>query len=281
MADSFQKYTGGNSPYTFSKPFLRKTDVKVEVNGTLRSSGVTVNPVGTYPYSSATVTLSADAGGSDVVKIYRDTDVSGVMYKDFTDGSVLKALDLDDIQRYLLFVSQEKAESTKDYEGALPLGHVRQIVTNAQHGSEMSASTSTGTYIKSACRITATPKAWASTWVVFGTVGVLVHSPTSGTDNSGITLKLFKDDSASVDGNQSGGTALGAGTGGATYRQTDRNSINNDNAYLLFPIALTFTTANRTEFTIDVFGKLISGAGEEFTVYGNVTKSTLHAVEIA
>jgi len=276
MADSFIKYTGGNTPYTFNKPFLRSTDLKVEVNGSAYGGTATVTPVGSYPYSSATVALSADAGGSDIVKIYRDTDVASVMYKDFSDGSVLKAVDLDDIQRYLLFVSQEKAESTKDYEGALPLGHIRQIVTNAQHGSEMSASTSTGNYVKSACRITATPKAWASTWVVFGTVGVLVHSPTSGTDNSGITMKLFKDDSAAVGGNQSGGTDLGP-----IYRQTDRNSINNDNAYLLFPIALTLTTSNRTAFTIDVFGKLISGAGEEFTVYGAVTKSTLHAIEIA
>jgi len=276
MADSFQKYTGGNSPYTFSKPFLRKTDVKVEVNGTLRSSGVTVNPVGTYPYSSATVTLSADAGGSDVVKIYRDTDVSGVMYKDFTDGSVLKALDLDDIQRYLLFVSQEKAESTKDYEGALPIGGIRQIVSSTQEGSaDMSASSSTGNYIKSSCQIVATPKAWSSTWLVIGTVGVLVHSPDSGTENSGITLKMYKDSTVAVGGNADG-TALEP-----TYRQTDRNDENNKNTYLLFPVCLTLTTSNRTQFKLNAAGKLISGAGENFTVYGDVTKSLLHAIEIA
>ena len=276
MADSFIKYTGGNTPYTFNKPFLRSTDLKVEVNGSAYGGTATITPVGSYPYSSATVALSADAGGSDIVKIYRDTDVSSVMYKDFSDGSVLKAVDLDDIQRYLLFVSQEKAESTKDYEGALPLGHIRQIVTNVQHGSEMAASTSTGNYIKSACRITATPKAWASTWIVFGTIGVLVHSPTSGTDNSGITMKLYKDDSAAVGGTQSGGTDLGP-----VYRQTDRNSINNDNAYLLFPVAVTFTTSNRTAFTVDAFGKMITDAGESFTIYGDVTKSTIHAIEIA
>ena len=276
MADSFQKYTGGSSPYTFSKPFLRKPDVKVEVNGTLRSSGVTVTPVGSYPYSSATVALSADAGGSDIVKIYRDTDVSGVMYKDFADGSVLKALDLDDIQRYLLFVSQEKAESTKDYEGALPMGGIRQIVSSTQEGSaDMSASSSTGNYIKSSCQIVATPKAWSSTWLIIGTVGVLVHSPTSGTENSGITLKMYKDATVAVGGNADG-TALEP-----TYRQTDRNSVNNANAYLLFPVCLTLTTSNRTQFKLHAAGKLISGAGEEFTVYGDVTKSLLHAIEIA
>ena len=275
MADSFQLFTGAGS-FSFTKPFLRSTDVKVEVNGTLKSSGVTVTPVGSYPYSQATVALDPNTSGSDKVKIYRDTDVSGVMYKDFTDGSVLKALDLDDIQRYLLFVSQEKAETTKDYEGSLPIGGIRQIVSSTQEGSaDMSASSSTGNYIKSSCQIVATPKAWSSTWLVIGTVGVLVHSPTSGTENSGITLRMYKDATVSVGGNADG-TALDP-----TYRQTDRNDENNQNTYLLFPVCLTLTTSNRTEFKLNAAGKLISGAGEEFTVYGDVTKSLLHAIEIA
>ena len=275
MADSFQLFTGAGS-FSFTKPFLRSTDVKVEVNGTLKSSGVTVTPVGSYPYSQATVALDPNTSGSDKVKIYRDTDVSGVMYKDFTDGSVLKALDLDDIQRYLLFVSQEKAETTKDYEGSLPIGGIRQIVSSTQEGSaDMSASSSTGNYIKSSCQIVATPKAWSSTWLVIGTVGVLVHSPTSVTENSGITLRMYKDATVSVGGNADG-TALDP-----TYRQTDRNDENNQNTYLLFPVCLTLTTSNRTEFKLNAAGKLISGAGEEFTVYGDVTKSLLHAIEIA
>jgi len=275
MADSFQLFTGAG-PFSFTKPFLRATDVKAEVNGTLRSSGVTVTPVGSYPYSQATVALDPNTSGSDKVKIYRDTDVSSVLYKDFTDGSVLKALDLDDIQRYLLFVSQEKAESTKDYEGALPIGGIRQIVSSTQEGSaDMSASSSTGNYIKSSCQIVATPKAWSSTWLVIGTVGVLVHSPDSGTENSGITLKMYKDSTVAVGGNADG-TALEP-----TYRQTDRNDENNKNTYLLFPVCLTLTTSNRTQFKLNAAGKLISGAGENFTVYGDVTKSLLHAIEIA
>lgn len=276
MADSFKLFTGGNTPYTFDKPFLRATDIKVEVNGAARTEGVTITPSGSYPYSSASVALSADAGGSDKVKIYRDTDATNVMYKDFSDGSVLKAVDLDDIQRYLLFVSQEKAETTKDYEGNLPLGSIRQIVSSVQQGSaDMSASTSTGNYVKSSCQIQATPKAWASTWVVVGTVGVLVHAASSGTDNSGITLRMYKDSTVSVGANIDG-TATGP-----IYRQTDRNSINNGNAYLLFPVCFTMTTSNRTQFNLHAAGKLISGAGEEFTIYGDVTKSLLHAVEIA
>ena len=280
MADSFQLFTGAGA-FTFNKPFLRSTDIKVEVNGTLKSDGVTVTPSGSYPYSSANVSLSPNTSSGDKVKIYRDTDVSNVLYKDFTDGSVLKALDLDDIQRYLLFVSQEKAESTKDYEGALPIGGIRQIVSSTQEtdgsgsGIEMSASSSTGNYIKSSCQIVATPKAWSSTWLVIGTVQVLVHSPTSGTENSGITLKLYKDSTVAVGGNADG-TAIEP-----TYRQTDRNDENNENTYLLFPVCLTLTTSNRNEFKLHAAGKLISGAGEEFTIYGNVEKSLLHAIEIA
>tara|TARA_R100000995_G_scaffold81984_1_gene55341 strand:+ start:12743 stop:13570 length:828 start_codon:yes stop_codon:yes gene_type:complete len=275
MADSFQLFTGAGS-FSFTKPFLRTSDVKVEVNGTLKSSGVTVTPVGSYPYSQATVELSPNTSSGDKVKIYRDTDVSGVMYKDFADGSVLKALDLDDIQRYLLFVSQEKAESTKDYEGALPMGGIRQIVSSTQQDdAEMATSTSTGNYIKSSCQIVATPKAWSSTWLIMGTIQARVHSPTGGTSNSGITLKMFKDSTVAV-GQNIDGTALGP-----VYRMTDRNSEDNENTYILFPVCITMTTSNRTQFSLHAAGKLIVDAGENFLVHGATDRSLLHAVEIA
>jgi len=276
MADSFIKYTGGNTPYNFSKPHLRTTDVKVEVNGAARTDGVSITPSTAYPYAGSSVELDPDAGGSDVVKIYRDTDVSSVLYKDFSDGSVLKAVDLDDIQRYLLFVSQEKAEATKDYDGALPLGDVRQIVAGAYGGSEMAANTTT-TYKRSAHRISATPKSYSSTWLVWGNVNVLVASETSSAVKNGFILKLYKDDSAALNGAQSGGTQLGP-----MVRTTDRHAQESVNTYYTVPVIASFTTSNRTAFTIDVFARLFdTDAGTSVLSYGATDRTQLYAVEVS
>ena len=279
MADSFQLYTVGGgtvTPYTFSKPFLRSTDIKVEINGAARTSGVTITPGGSYPYSTAAVALDPDASSGDKMKIYRDTDVASVLYKDFADGSVLKAVDLDDIQRYLLFVSQEKSETTKDYEGALPLGHIKQIVTGAYGGTEMDANTTT-TYKRSAHRITAPPKAWASTWVVFGNVNVLVASESSSAVKNGFILKLYQDDSAALNGAQSDGTQRGP-----LVRTTDRHAQESVNTYYTVPMIASFTTANRTEFDIDVFARLFdTDAGTSVISYGQTDRTQLYAVEIA
>lgn len=112
MAESYQIFTGlsGASSVTFNKHFISGDHLSVEDDGVvLASSAYTVVPTGSYPYSAATINFAPAVSGT--IKVVRNTPVpAGALNKDFSDGSVLKAVDLDDMQRYHGFRAQEDAE---------------------------------------------------------------------------------------------------------------------------------------------------------------------------
>ena len=112
MASSFQTFTATGSEsgtFSFTLPFLDASHISVEKNGVVLSSGVTVTAPGSYPYTGASVVVSSPTPVSgDIIRIIRTTPIAtNYLWKDFTDASILKADDLDDIQRYLTFLVQE------------------------------------------------------------------------------------------------------------------------------------------------------------------------------
>lgn len=110
MANSFMRFTSGGTAFTFTKPFLSTAHLIVEKNGTALTltDDYTISGVDSYPYTTATITLGSAATTDDVIIIRRTTIVpADIMWKNFSDASVLKADELDDIQRYLVFLSQE------------------------------------------------------------------------------------------------------------------------------------------------------------------------------
>lgn len=110
MANSFMRFTSGGTAFTFTKPFLSTAHLIVEKNGTALTltDDYTISGVDSYPYTTATITLNVAATTDDIIIIRRTTIVpADIMWKNFSDASVLKADELDDIQRYLVFLSQE------------------------------------------------------------------------------------------------------------------------------------------------------------------------------
>lgn len=132
MAESYQVFTGlsGATSVSFTKPFLATTHLSVEDDGVVMSSGYTVDPTpASPPFTGATITFSPAVSGT--IKVLRNTPVpSGALYKDFTDGGVLKASDLDDIQRYHGYRAQEEAEQARKPVAAADVGLTVQGLTS-------------------------------------------------------------------------------------------------------------------------------------------------------
>ena len=115
MATTFVEYTGDdNATKRFTFPSIQSSDVKVRVDGVLKTAGNHYNipTTGTFPYTTT--------GGGDVVftsgnipsdpekiRIYRDTNVEAAKAT-FTAGSSVKAADLNSNTVQLLYRAQEE-----------------------------------------------------------------------------------------------------------------------------------------------------------------------------
>ena len=114
MATTFADYTGdGNATKAFSFPSIKEADIKVDVDGVIKSSGTHYN-----------ITSYTTTGGGNVVftsgnipaspasiRIYRDTDVDSAKAT-FTAGSSVKAADLNANHEQLMFAAQEEQNQT-------------------------------------------------------------------------------------------------------------------------------------------------------------------------
>jgi len=110
MATTFVDYTGdGNATKAFSFPSIQESDVKVEVDGVIKTTSTHYN-----------ITSYTTTGGGNVVftagniptspakiRIFRDTNVD-VAKATYVAGSSVKAADLNANQKQLLFAAQEE-----------------------------------------------------------------------------------------------------------------------------------------------------------------------------
>ena len=97
MATTFVDYTGdGNATKAFSFPSIKEADIKVDVDGVVKTSGshynitsYTTTGGGNVVFTSGNIPSSPAA-----IRIYRDTDVDTAKAT-FTAGSSVKAGDLN------------------------------------------------------------------------------------------------------------------------------------------------------------------------------------------
>ena len=114
MATTFVDYTGdGNATKSFSFPSIQESDVKVEVDGVIKSSGTHYNITsytttggGNVVFTSGNIPSSPAA-----IRIFRDTDVDSAKAT-YTAGSSVKAADLNANHEQLLFAAQEEQNQT-------------------------------------------------------------------------------------------------------------------------------------------------------------------------
>ena len=110
MATTFVDYTGnGVATKPFSFPSLAVTDVKVEVDSVAKNVTTHYTTSYTAGASSGTITFTAGnipSSASTKVHIFRDTDVDTQKIT-FASGSALKAADLNNLNKQLLYAAQE------------------------------------------------------------------------------------------------------------------------------------------------------------------------------
>jgi len=114
MATTFIDYTGdGNATKPFSFPSIQESDVKVDVDGVIKTSGTHYNITsytttggGNVVFTSGNIPASPAA-----IRIFRDTDVDSAKAT-YTAGSSVKAADLNANHEQLLFAAQEEQNQT-------------------------------------------------------------------------------------------------------------------------------------------------------------------------
>jgi hypothetical protein len=110
MATTFVEYTGdGNATKQFTFPSLQESDVKVRVDGVLKTTSTHYNITGyTTTGGGNVVFTSGNIPSSPAnIRIYRDTNVDTAKAT-YTAGSSVKAADLNNNNTQLLYRSQEE-----------------------------------------------------------------------------------------------------------------------------------------------------------------------------
>ena len=88
---------GGATSYAITIEYLKASDIKVRIDGTLQTYVASSPSTGEYTVSGTTVTLGAQAAsGTGNVHIYRETDVNTAAAV-FAAGSSIRAADLNAI----------------------------------------------------------------------------------------------------------------------------------------------------------------------------------------
>ena len=114
MATTFVDYTGdGNATKAFSFPSIKESDVKVEVDNVVKTSGVHYNITSYTTTGGGNVVFTSGnipASPADI-RIFRETDVDTAKAT-YTAGSSVKAADLNSNQEQILFGIQEEQNQT-------------------------------------------------------------------------------------------------------------------------------------------------------------------------
>ena len=114
MATTFIDYTGdGNATKSFSFPSIQVSDVKVEVDEVIKTSGVHYNITSYTTTGGGNVVFTSgnEPNSPSRIRIFRDTDVDSPKAT-YTAGSSVKAADLNDNNEQLLFSAQEEQNQT-------------------------------------------------------------------------------------------------------------------------------------------------------------------------
>ena len=114
MATTFVDYTGdGNATKAFSFPSYQESDIKVEVDGVIKTvtthyniTSYTTTGGGNVVFTSGNIPAAPAA-----IRIYRDTDVDSAKAT-YAAGSSVKAGDLNNNQTQLLYAIDEEKNQT-------------------------------------------------------------------------------------------------------------------------------------------------------------------------
>ena len=103
----------GSNNKQFAIPSYQESDIKVEVNGVLKTSGNDYNITNYTTVGGGTIVFTAgNIPSTGTIFVYRDTDVDSAKAT-FTPGASLKSTELTNMQRQFLYALQEEQKNIR------------------------------------------------------------------------------------------------------------------------------------------------------------------------
>ena len=264
MAITENTFNGDGSnlgPFSFTFPWLESTDVKVSVDGTLKTAGTHYNlqNLNYVTRSGGQVLFTAGNAppvGVNNIRIYRETDDTSLSAT-FNSGSAIRAQDLNENFLQSLYVAQETKTFAEDTDASAiaatansALANSQQALTTAQ-AAETTANGIAGT-ASSALSTANAANATANTANSNATAAVNTANAISGVANAALA--------------RSGGTMTGLIT--FANGQTITGYLP---SFTVTTTAISKTLANHERCTVTASGQtitlpLLTQAGAEVTI---------------
>jgi len=139
MATTEDTFNGDGSnlgPFTFTFSWLESTDIKVSVDGTVKTAGTHYNLQAlNYATRSGGEVLftagNAPGVGTDNIRIYRETDDT-TLTASFVSGSAIRAQDLNENFLQSLYIAQETRTFAEDTDASAIATTANEALSNSQ-----------------------------------------------------------------------------------------------------------------------------------------------------
>ena len=114
MATTEHFYTGNGSTttYSFIFPYLKTSDVKVELDSVIKTENTSGQTDNDYTVSNTNIVFNTAPSNNVQVHIYRNTDVDSPAAV-FATGSSIRAQDLNNNQTQVVYKTQEQDQTVR------------------------------------------------------------------------------------------------------------------------------------------------------------------------
>ena len=183
MAVTSNTYTVGGSgqagPYSYAFPIIADADVKVSVNGTVKS--VTTHYTLDSSNTRITFVSGQEPSTGDKVIVYRDTDEDPIN-STFVSGSTIRSNELNDNFNQLLYIAQESDNQSLSKLGGVMEGDLGLGLKNDLYfeGDTDNAYETTVTVVDPTADRTITLPNVTGTVVTTGDTGTVAHAMLAG-----------------------------------------------------------------------------------------------------
>ena len=260
MATTKNTHTGNGSLTTFSFtfPYIKQSDVKVNVDNELVSTG--------YSFSDAThVQFDTAPATGKIIDIYRSTDDSNLVAT-FYPGSAIRSSDLNDNFTQNLYTTQETTNDSADaldnsrelsdgvYTSAISIANSAK--TTAQNSIDDATAAKQATD-----RLVATTSDGGSTWTLAG------GNTNASTDPKGVKYAIDQIETYVHDGTNPQGDGIGGNPQGVKYAIDTADTAKNtaDAADVI---------ADNAKLATDRLVATTSDGGSTWTLTGNNTNAS-------
>jgi Phage T7 tail fibre protein len=277
MATIENNYVGNGSTvlYSFTFPYLRESDVKVTINGTLTTS---------YTFANATTLQfnTAPANGA-AIRIYRSTDDSTLLAT-FYPGSAIRSQDLNENFIQNLYVTQESvnfaAGANTRATTALANANTAISTANAATSTANTASSNAAAAVSTANTASSNASAAVSTAnTASSNAAAAVSTANTASSNASAAVSTANTASSNASAavstaNSASTTAAGAVSTANAATNTAQQAVNTANS----AVSTANSAVNTANSAISTANTALSNANSAITTANNASATANQAI---